>query len=217
MIINLHSSFMKKLIIMLCILFNTPLSSTKAFAQYNTAYDAIYSDFNMLMDAFLQMPTEKERNKEIYNRLDELQNLIKAVHVSQDERYKLNYLQTNIKTVQEFISPISNKYNAHLSNKNIERLQTIFGQDYTKTKLNVKCPSDEVEFIEIKVRDLIICYIHCTSKKVENGLRIKFYASSGNSTQQGEYGVLKNEYAPIMHNVGEKYLNVNSAKIVKRF
>jgi len=204
---------MRNILFSLCLLF----SSANSYAQYNNVCDVAYSDFNNLIEAFLQLPTEQIRNEEIYNRLDELQNIINEIHVSKEERYKLNSLQADISAVKEFMSPISNKYNAHLSNNNINRLQTIFGGNFIQTKLNVKCPSDEVQFIEVKVGSLIICYFHCISKKAENGLRIKFYAVSGNTTSSGEYGTMKNEYTPITHNAGQKYVKVSSATIVERF
>lgn len=87
---------------------------------------------------FLQLPTNQARNEEIYNRLDELENIIKEVQVSKDERYKLNSLEADINVVKEFMLPVSNKYNAHLSDKNIERLQTIFGQNFIKKKNDSK-------------------------------------------------------------------------------
>ena len=86
----------------------------KSFAQYNNVCDAAYTDFNNLIKAFLQHPTEQTRNEEIYNHLDELQNIINEIHVSKEERYKLNSLQADIGVVKKFIAPISNKYNAHL-------------------------------------------------------------------------------------------------------
>lgn len=204
---------MRNILFSLCLLF----SSANSFAQYNNVCDVAYTDFNNLIEAFLQLPTEQIRNEEIYNRLDELQNIINEIHVSKEERYKLNSLQADISAVKEFMSPISNKYNAHLSNNNINRLQTIFGENFTKAKLNVKCPSDEVQFIEVKVGSLIICYFHCISKITDNGLRIKFHAVSGNTTSSGEYGAMKNEYTPIIHNAGQKYVKVSSATIVERF
>lgn len=204
---------MRNILFSLCLLF----SSANSFAQYNNVCDVAYTDFNNLIEAFLQLPTEQIRNEEIYNRLDELQNIINEIHVSKEERYKLNSLQADISAVKEFMSPISNKYNAHLSNNNINRLQTIFGENFTKAKLNVKCPSDEVQFIEVKVGSLIICYFHCISKIADNGLCIKFHAVSGNTTSSGEYGAMKNEYTPIIHNAGQKYVKVSSATIVERF
>lgn len=204
---------MRMLGLLLCILF----SSIHSYAQYDNVCDAAYADFNLLMETFLQFPTNQMRNEDIYNRLDELQNIIKKVQVSREERYKLNSLQADINVIKEFISPISNKYNAHLSSNNIERLQTIFGQNFIKTKLSVKCPSDEVEFVEVKVGALIICYFHCISKKTDNGLRIKFHAKSENTTRSGECGAMKNEYTPIIHNAGKKYARVSSVAIVERF
>lgn len=204
---------MRNILFSLCLLF----CSMKSFAQYNNVCDAAYTDFNNLIKAFLQHPTEQTRNEEIYNHLDELQNIINEIHVSKEERYKLNSLQADIGVVKKFIAPVSKKYNAHLSNTDINRLQTIFGGNFTQTKLNVKCPIDEVQFIEIKVSSLIICYFHCISKKAKNGLRIKFYAVSNNSTNSGEYGAMKNEYTPITHNAGQKYIRVSSATIIKRF
>lgn len=204
---------MQKVLLLLSIL----LFSTKSFAQYDNICDAAYADFNNLMEAFLQLPTEQERNEEIYSHLEELQNIIKEIHVSKEERYKLNSLVADINVVKNFMSPISNKYNAHLSNHNLERLQNIFGQNFSKSKLNVKCPKDEVEFIEIKLGSLIICYFHCISNKVENGLRIKFRAASGDTNISGEYGAMKNEYTPIIHNAGKKYLKIYSAMIIERF
>lgn len=204
---------MRNILFTLCIM----LLSVKSSAQYNNVCDAAYADFNNLIEAFVQLPTEQFRNEEIYNCLDELQNIIKGVHVSREERYKLNSLDADIRVVKDFISPISNKYNAHLSTSSINRLQMIFGENFTQTKLNVKCPSDEVQFVEIKVGSLVICYLHCISKKVENGLRIKYNAILGNTTRYGEYGAMKNEYTPILHNVGQKYVKISSATIVGRF
>lgn len=210
---ELYFCIMKKILFFLCILF----FSIKSYAQYDNVCDAACVDFNNLMEAFLQLPTEQMRNEKIYNQLEELQNIIKEIHVSQEERYKLNSLLADINVVKEFMSPISNKYNAHLSNSNMERLQTIFGRNFVKIKLNVKCSSDEVEFIEVKLGNLIVCYFHCISKKVENGLRIKYHAISGNTISSGEYGAMKNKYTPILHNAGEKYLRINSATIIERF
>lgn len=203
---------MRVLCLLLYILF-----TVNSYAQYNNVYDAACADFNRLLEVFLQLPTNQARNEEIYNRLDELENIIKEVQVSKDERYKLNSLEADINVVKEFMLPVSNKYNAHLSDKNIERLQTIFGQNFIKKKMTVKCPNDEIEFIEVRVGDLIICYYHCISKKAKNGLRIKFHAISGNTTISGEYGAMKNEYTPIVHNAGKKYVKVSSATILERF
>ena len=98
--------FMRNILFSLCLLF----SSANSFAQYNNVCDVAYTDFNNLIEAFLQLPTEQIRNEEIYNRLDELQNIINEIHVSKEERYKLNSLQADISAVKEFMSPISNKY-----------------------------------------------------------------------------------------------------------
>lgn len=204
---------MRSFLISLCILF----CSANSFAQHNNICDAAYADFKSLIDAFLQLPTEQIRNELIYNRLDELQNIINGIHVSKEERYKLNSLQADINVVKKFMSPISNKYNAHLSSNNINRLQIIFGKEFTQTKLNVNCLRDEIQFVEVKVGRLIICYFHCISKKAENGLRIKYHAVSGNTTSSGEYGAMTNEYTPITHNVGQKYVKISSATIVERF
>ncbi|MCQ2171186.1 MAG: hypothetical protein MJZ17_00305 [Bacteroidales bacterium] len=204
---------MKRILCLLCILF----CSAKSYAQYDNICDAAYADFNLLMGAFLQIPTEQAQNEKIYSQLDELREIIKGVHVSQEERYKLNSLVADINVVQKFMSPISNKSNEHLSNGNIVRLEAIFENNWSRMKLDVKCPSDEVEFIEVRLGDLNICYFHCISKKVQNGLRIKFHAKSGNTTSEGEYGAMKNEYTPIIHNAGEKYLKITSATIVERF
>ena len=206
------NSFMRNILFLLCLLF----CSAKSFGQYNNVYNTAYADFNNLIEAFLQLPTEQIRNEEIYNRLDELQKIINETHVSKEERYKLNSLKEDISVVKKFIAPISNKYNAHLSNNDINRLQTIFRGNFSQTQLNVKCPIDEVQFIEVKVSSLIICYFHCISKKAANGLCIKFHAASGNSTINGEYGALKNEYTPIIHNAGQEYIRVSSATITKR-
>lgn len=204
---------MKNVLFLLCII----LFPINSYAQYDNISDVAYSDFNNLMETFLEFPTEQSRNEEIYNLLEELQDIIKGIHVSQEERYKLNSLQADINVVKKFMSPISNQYNTHLSSSNLERLQTIFGDDFIKTKLKVKCPSDEVEFIEVKVGSLIICYFHCISNKVENGLRIKFKAISGNTNINGEYGAMKNEYTPIVHNAGKNYIRIKSATIIERF
>lgn len=193
------------------------LGSIKGYSQYNNICDAAYADFNNLVELFLELPTEQVRNEKIYNLLDELQNTIMDVHVSQEERYKLNSLQGDINVIKAFMSPISKKYNAHLSSSNIKRLKTIFGDNFMQTKLNVQCPKEEIEFWEVKVGSLIVCYFHCISKKVETGLRIKFHAVSDNTSCNGEYGAMKNEYTPVIHNAGNKYLRVKSATIVERF
>lgn len=190
---------------------------TSSHAQSNSICDVAYADFNNLIRAFLQLPTEKTRNAETYNYLDELQKAINDISVSQEERHQLNSLQADINVVKKFLSPISNKLPLHLSNNDIKRLQVIFGANFTQTKLNVKCPSDEVQFIEVKVGSLIICYFHCISQKSPNGLRIKFYAASGNDTSYGECGAMKNEYVPILNNAGQQYTNMISATITERF
>ena len=204
---------MKKSLFLLLMLFYSICSN----AQYTNICDAAYADFNTLMETFLQFPTDALQNEEIYYNLEELQNTIRSIHVSQEERYQLNSLSADIDVVKDFLAPISNQYNAHLSKSNMERLRTIFGQNFLEKKLNVRCPSNEIEFIEVRLGDLVICYFHCISKKVENGLRIRFYSASGSMKDSGEHGAKKNEYVPISHNVGKKYLRVNSAKIIKRF
>ena len=68
---------MRNILFSLCLLF----SSANSFAQYNNVCDVAYTDFNNLIEAFLQLPTEQIRNEEIYNRLDELQNIISHIPV----------------------------------------------------------------------------------------------------------------------------------------
>ena len=205
---------MKNIILPFLLLF----CSIEISAQYSTNIcDAAYSDFKALMNIFLQTPTDKSINEEIYNRLESLQDEIGKAHVTQEERYQLNSLVADIFVVKEFLSPISNKCNSHLSNKQLGRLQTIFGGDFIKVKLNVKCPVDEVEFIETRLGSLKICYFHNISTKTDNGLRIKYYAASGSATSCGKYGAMKNEYTPVLHNVGIKYLKMISASIIERF
>lgn len=211
--LQLHR-FMRIHLCALCIIL---FCSPDSYAQYDNICDLAYADFNNLINAFLQLPTEKTRNEEIYNRLNELQNAINDIHVSQEERYQLNSLQADINVAIEFMSPISNKAPSHLSNDNFKRLQSIFGINFTQTKLNIKCPNDEVQFIEVRIGSLIICYSHCLSQKSPNGLRIKFYAASGNDASHGEYGTMKNEYVPILHNAGHPYVKLISATIVDRF
>lgn len=202
-----------KLFIALCLVF----WSASGFAQTQYSFEAAVIDFNNIIGAFLQLPTEPTRNEAVYIQLESLQNFITNSHVSQEDRYRLNSLQADINVLKEFISPVSGKYNAHLSSGDINRLHNILGEYFTQTKLNVKCSHDEIEFVEIKVGTLVICYFHCISKKTENGIRIKFHVASGNSSCDGEYGALKGEYTPILHNVGMKYLRVRSATIIKRF
>ena len=182
-----------------------------------TADEAAAEDFNNLMNVFIQNPNDINLNEEIYNELDNLQNLIGQIHVTREERYALNSIVADIKVVKDFMAPISNKFNSHLSVNNISRLSNIFGNLLTTRKLNVKCPSNEIEFIELRLSSLIICYLHCISNKVENGVRVKFYARSGNQQSNGEYGAMKNEYTPIIHNVGKSYATIRSATITKRF
>lgn len=114
----------------------------------------------------------------------------------------------------EFIAPVANQYNAHLSNSQMRRLQNIFGERFKKRNLKVKCGNPEVEFCEVQLGSLIICYFHNIS---ERGFRIRFYASNGNLSSSGEYGAMKEEYTPILDNVGEEYLRPRSAKIIEWF
>ncbi len=123
---------MRNILFSLCLLF----SSANSFAQYNNVCDVAYTDFNNLIEAFLQLPTEQIRNEEIYNRLDELQNIINEIHVSKEERYKLNSLQADISAVKEFMSPISNKYNAQSFKQQHKQItNNLWGKFYkSKTK-----------------------------------------------------------------------------------
>lgn len=180
------------------------------YVVYNTAYD----NYVLLLNEFLKDPTNTYTNESLYEMFEYLQQEIEKVHVTKGERYKLNFLVKDIYVIKAFISPISNKYNAHLSESDIIRLQNIFGEEFSKVRLNVKCQSDEIEFIEIKLMGLRICYFHNISKY---GLRIKYYATSGNITSSGEYGAMRNEYTPILHNAGNKYPRIISATIVDRF
>ncbi|MBP3714039.1 MAG: hypothetical protein J6J09_01770 [Phocaeicola sp.] len=204
---------MRRILYIFCLL----LLTSNCYAQYDNICDVAYSDFNKLINAFLQNPTEKNRNDQIYCLLDELQKAINEIHVSREERYQLNSLQADINVFKDFISPISNKYPSHISDNNLTRLQVIFGDYFSQKLLNVDCPSDEVQFLEVRVGNLIMCYFHCISRKVSSGLRISFQAISNNIITSGEYGAMKNEYVPILHNAGEDYARVFSAKITERF
>lgn len=194
------------------------LFSPKVFAQFGiNGIESAYTDFTLLLNAFLQAPTNRSSNEEIFRRLDYLQEDIKQANVSQEERGRFEALASDIEIVKEFMAPISNKYNSHLKESQLIRLQGLFGKNFSKVKLNVKCPADEIEFIEIRVTSLRICYFHNISQKCKNGLRIKFYAASGNSNSHGDYGAMYGEYTPILNNAGSKYLKMISASIIERF
>lgn len=94
---------MRTVFFIICML----LGTIKGYSQYDNICDAAYADFDNLIELFLQVPTEQTRNEEIYNHLEELQNIITKVSVSQDERYKLNSLQGDINVIKAFMSPVS--------------------------------------------------------------------------------------------------------------
>ena len=183
---------------------------------YN-GYDSVCMEFTTLLNAFIQSPTNRTSNEEIFNKLDCLQNDLKLAQVDDEERRKLNCVNSDIEVVKEFMAPVANKYNSHLKESQLIRLQELFGQNLTKEKLNVKCPIDEVEFIEIRLSSLRICYFHNISKKKQYGIRIKFYAASGTTNNRGDYAAKNNEYTPVLNNAGTKYLKMISASIIERF
>lgn len=196
--------------ILLCVDFLTSI------AQHNI-YNVVLENLQIVKSYFLQSSTNQESNEKVYETLEELLDGIQMVSVSREERFELNSLVADIKAFKEFVSPISGRYNAHLTCNHISRLKRFFGNDLRMQKLNAKCPVDEVEFYEIRIGELVICYFHCISDDVDNGLRIKFYAFDGDTSINGEYGALKGEYTPIAHNVGTKYAKVRSATITERF
>jgi len=204
-----------KRIALLLIIVSCALQTNAQFG-YN-GYNYVCMEFTTLLNAFLQAPTNRSSNEEIFNKLDYLQNDIKQAQVDDEERRKLDYLSSDIEIVKEFMAPISNKYNSHLKEGQLIRLQELLGQNFTKTRLKVKCPVNEVEFIEIKLSSLRICYFHNISQKDKKGLRIKYYAASGNTNSRGDYAALYNEYTPILNNAGYKYLKMISASIIERF
>lgn len=183
---------------------------------YN-GYNSVCLEFTALLNAFIQSPKNRASNEEIFNKLDYLQKYIKQIQVDDEERHKLNIVNSDIEIVKEFMAPISNKYNSHLKENQLIRLQELFGQNLTKSKLNVNCPKDEVEFIEIRLSSLKICYFHNISQKKQNGIRIKYHAASGNTSSRGDYAAMNNEYTPILNNAGTKYLKLISASIIERF
>ena len=79
------------------------------------------------------------------------ENIIKEVQVSKDERYKLNSLEADINVVKEFMLPVSNKYNAHLSDKNIAAITKTYDG---KTTLLVFNLSQETQKVDISGVDL---------------------------------------------------------------
>ena len=180
-------------------------------------YDNSYFEFSTLLYAFLEVPTDKDSNERIYRDLDGLQDDMEKAHVDSEDRYKLNSLIADVKVVKEFIAPISIGYTSHLKENQLLRLQKIFGENFTQTKIKVKCPKDEIEFIEISISSLKMCYFHNISKKARNGLRIKYFAVSGNTSSRGEFGAFNGEYTLILNNVRGRYLKVVSAKVTERF
>lgn len=205
---------MRKIAVLLFILSCT-LHVSAQFGYHG--YKSVCLEFTSLLNAFIQSPTNRASNEEIFNKLDCLQNDLKLAQVDDDERRKLNCVVSDIEVVKEFMAPIANKYNSHLKESQLIRLQELFGQNLTKAKLNVKCPVDEVEFIEISLSSLRICYFHNISKKKQYGIRIKFYAASGNSNSRGDYAAKNNEYTPVLSNADTKYLKMISASIIERF
>lgn len=193
------------------------LPSLSSYAQIGYKnYNDYHLDFIMLMDTFQQNPTNKTSNEKVFNQLSYLHDEIQKATIDSDEREKLQQLKFEIETVTKFIAPISNRYNAQLTDAQFSMLQRLFGQNLTKTKLNVKCPSDEVEFIEMRLRALRICYLHNISTKTKIGLIVKYHAALGNSTCNGEYGAFNNGYTHVLDNVGQPYLKMLSATIIKR-
>lgn len=184
-----------------------------AQSGYNN-YDYYYWKFKTITEIFLKSPINIESNKKLYSELYWLYNDIHKLSIPQDEQEKFNLLQSDIKIFQDFIAPISNNGNSHLRDYHFTRLKQLYGQDIKQIKLKVNCPTDEIEFVEIRLKNLNICYLHNISKKTKNGLRIKYYAASGNSTSKGDFGALNAEYTPILHNVGQPYLKMISATIL---
>ena len=179
-------------------------------------YENYCLEFSILLNSFIKNPTDEKDNAEVFRSLDYLYDEIERARVDGEEKYKLNKLMEDIKLVKEFIAPISKRYNAHLSEKEMYRLQELFGSNFSRTKLKAKCPEDEIEFVEIRVSSLKMCYFHNISKKTRNGLIIKFYAASGNSSCRGQYGALNGEYTHILNNVGKQYVKVISASVIER-
>ena len=208
-----QSKVSKCLIIIYLLLNSIKLSSQTIDEVFNAAL----SDFSTLMEYFIQQPTNAEQNKIILNKLIELQDLINKVHVTREERYKLNSLNADINVVKDFMSPVSGGINIDLKKNHFTRLQNIFGQLFTQVMINVNCPKEEVEFVEVNLGKLKICYFHNISRKAASGIRIKYYGSSGNSQISGEYGAFFNEYTPVLNNVGNQYVRINSASIIDRF
>ena len=104
------------------------LFSPKVFAQFGiNGIESAYTDFTLLLNAFLQAPTNRTSNEDIFRRLDYLQEDIKQANVSQEERGRFEALASDIEIVKEFMAPISNKYNSHLKESQLIRLQGLFG------------------------------------------------------------------------------------------
>ena len=204
----------KSYLIISCLLLN----SFKLFGQnIDGVYNAAQSDFTTLMECFVHQPTNVDQNKLIFNKLKELQDVINIVHVTREERYQLNSLNADINVVKDFMSAISDGINIHLKNNHFIRLQNIFGQYFAQVRINVNCPKEEVEFIEVSLGELKICYFHNISRKAGSGLRIKYYGLSGNTQCSGEYGAMNSEYTPVLNNIGGQYIRINTASIIERF
>lgn len=210
---NRCTMFLRGFLIVLCVV----LCVQRSYAQSPCSFQDAYMEFGTLKEQFLAHSTESMWNELIDRKLRELQSKMSEVRVSSQERDMLMNLRKDIDVFIEFLAPIAGEYNAHLSGQNMKRLCTLFGSDFHIAKLDVSCKKDEVEFVEVRLGNLIMCYFHCITDVAESGLRIKFKAKSGNICSSGEYGAMKGEYVPILNNVGNRYLQVKSAIITKRF
>ena len=206
---------MNKIRIVLIIFFG--LVATQLFSK-NSYYDIEYAqaEFNRILYKFMQSPTDIESNKDIFSKLDYLKTRVEDIEVKQTEKFKIDNLIKDIDLVRDFIAPIADEFHSMYKEKEISRLFQIFGNNITSTKLNVKCPIDEIEVIEIRLGPLKICYLHNISKTCKKGFIVKCYAASGNSSFNGQMGVLRNGYTCILNNVTSNYPKMISVKIIDK-
>ena len=114
---------MRKIVVLL--LFLSCTLHVSAQFGYN-GYNSVCLEFTALLNAFVQSPTNRASNEEIFNKLDCLQNDLSLAQVDEEERRKLNYLNSDIEVVKEFMAPIANKYNSHLKESQLIRLSKLY-------------------------------------------------------------------------------------------
>lgn len=190
--------------------------TSNTFAQYNyqNSYDA-WLELSAIINEFIRTPTNAEHNEYLYDKLRALHNRLNFAYVEPDDRKAMNIIVNDVNLVENFIAAVKSRSCLLLLKGNdVPRLKYLFGENLTIHLCHTKCNSDTMEFIELKVGSLKICYLHNISPK---GFRVKITAFNGNAKFEGTCGASSNEYFPLFDNVNSKYYYIRSVKIIEKF